>query len=483
PSTRESETVEYDPLGDEDISEARLIETDVPPSSEDGETTSDEPFAEPLAEPSEPPGTETEPAEEDSLKPDTRAEKEDGVQALLSRPRELVMEYGLPDPPLLDVWRPLGSSAAENGGEADGTSPGVQLPESFGAVLNGVIRAFEQVERKGEFIPPETYYYLALLSFFAGEFESAVAYLQLALDAGFDPARAFNLLGLTYHLQGFEAEAETRLQEAAETEGVSPAEQANILTNLALASTYRRAPDDAVAYYSQALEIHRQLGDRQAQAETLSRMGRLCRAKHSLLDASSYHEEALEKWRQLGDGPKVAFELRLLAAVFRAKGDYAEALDLSQRALAMNRELGDHREEAINLGNIGLIYSLEKDLSKALQFFQAARSLHRKVGNFKGEASNLGNIGNVLFLQGKTEEALESYLSALKINRQIGYRWGEAVDLSNIGKIQMLENDLAAAATSLRGAHRILVELNATAQAEAIEDSLKQIGAHLHVES
>ncbi|MFQ5692299.1 MAG: tetratricopeptide repeat protein, partial [Nitrospinota bacterium] len=461
----------YDPFEDEGFSEAQLIETDLSPAGEtgEGEEAIDEalPEAEAYREPA----------------PREAAPRRADLGALWRRPRELVVEYELPDPPLLDAWRPLGSRDADRGGEADTTSAGVELPASFASALHDVAGAIDAEERRGEAVPPETHYDLALGCYYAGEFESAVAYLQMTLDAGLAPARPLNLLGLTYHRQGLEAEAETRLKEAAFAEDVPPSDRATILTNLGLVCTYRRAPDDALGYYGRALEIHRQQGDRRAQAETLSRMGRLCRAKNALQEAAGYQTEALERWREVGDRAKVALELRLLAAIYRAKGDYDQALDLSRRALAMNQEMGDRREEAINLGNIGLIYSLGKDLPKALECYHAALSLHQEVGNFRGQANNLGNIGNVLYLQGRTEAALESYRSALEINRKIGYRWGEAVDLGNIGRIELRENNLEAAKTTLRAALEIFSELNATPQAKAIQDTLAQIDAHARPES
>ena len=457
----------FQPLEDEGFSEPGLIETLERPAGE-SEETAEPPLLtqDPLAPPE---ALEESPSE-------TGGHRTSGVPSLLNRLEQLTKEYNFPDPPLLDSWRPLDSETHQEN-ESEIVSSGVGLSKSFAQEFHEILKGLDKEEGKGEVIPPDSYYLLALFAFYAGEFESAVAYLQIALDSGTDPARPLNLLGLVYHLQGFETEAESRLQEAAETAGAPLSDRAIILTNLGLVSTYRRAPDDALGYYAQALEIHRRLENKSEAAETLSRMGRLCRAKHALYEASKYHHEGLEIWRSQGDRAKVALELRLLAAVLREKGDYPDALDLSERALAMNRESGDVREEAINLGNIGLIYSTEKDWPKALEYFHAGLSLHRQVENLRGEAGSLGNIGNIFFLQGKTEESLRSYLRALEINRQIGYFWGEAVDLGNIGKIQMHLGDSAAAAENLREARRLFIELNATAQAEAVQTTLQEMGA------
>ncbi len=396
------------------------------------------------------------------------------IPQLLEQLEKWVDKYNLPDPPLLDSWRPLDTKTnQENASET--VSRGVRLSESFARELNKFFNFLDDEERGGEHIPPDAYYNVALFAFHAGELESAVAYLQMVLDSGMDPARPLNLLGLVYHLRGFETEAESRLQEAKEAAGTSLFDKGIILTNLGLISTYRRAPDDALLYYAQALEIYRKMENRPEAAETLTRMGRLCRAKRALYEASKYHHEALEIWRSLGSRKNVALELRLLAAVFREKEDYAEARDLSERALTMNRELGDVREEAINLGNIGLIYSIEKDWSMALEYFNAGLSLHRQVKNLRGEAGNLGNIGNILFLQGKIEESLKSYSNALKINHQIGYLWGQAVDLGNIGRIQIHMGDSETAEKSLRESHRLFVKLNATTQAAAIKTILREM--------
>lgn len=398
------------------------------------------------------------------------------VPKLLDQLEKWVNKYNLPDPPLLDSWRPLDTKTnQENASET--VSRGVRVSESFARELNEFFKSLDDEERKGESLPPDAYYNVALFAFYAGELESAVAYLQMVLDSGMDPTRPLNLLGLVYHLRGFESEAESRLQEAKEAAGPSLFDKGIILTNLGLISTYRRAPDDALLYYAQALEIHRKVENRPEAAETLTRMGRLCRAKRALYEASKYHHEALEIWRSLGNRRNVALELRLLAAVFREKEDYTEARDLSERALTMNRESGDVREEAINLGNIGLICSIEKNWSMALEYFHAGLSLHKQVKNLRGEAGSLGNIGNILFLQGKIEESLKSYSKALKINHQIGYFWGTAVDLGNIGRIQIHTGDSGAAEKSLRESHRLFVKLNATTQAAAIQTILQEMGA------
>ena len=457
----------FQPLEDEGFSEPGLIETLERPADESEKTAETPSLTQDPLDPAE--ALEESPSE-------MEGHRTSGVPSFLNRLEQLTKEYNLPDPPLLNSWRPLDSETHQEN-ESKTVSSGVGLSKSFAQELHKILVSLDEEEGKGEVIPPDSYYRLALFAFYAGEFESAVAYLQMTLDSGTDPARPLNLLGLVYHMQGFETEAESRLQEAVETAGASLSDRAIILTNLGLVSTYRRAPDDALEYYAQALEIHRRLENKSEVAETLSRMGRICRAKHSLHEASKYHHEGLEIWRSLGDRAKEALELRLLAAVFREKGDYPDALDLSERALAMNRESGDVREEAINLGNIGLIYSIRKDWSKALEYFHAGLSLHRQVENLRGEAGSLGNIGNILFLQGKTEESLKSYLRALEINRQIGYFWGEAVDLENIAKIQMHLGDSAAAAENLREARRLFIELNATAQAEAVQTTLQAMGA------
>ena len=244
PDVRSSHPMETHPPEDEGLSEPLLLETDRPPFDDpkggEGDEDQHEPAGDaPVAQSRQEPGDSA----AVSSAPESRPFQQGGPEGALNRPSELVAKYDLPDLPLLESWRPPGPSKSEGGEEADTTSPGIQLPPNFSDEWAEVQAAIDEEEGKGGFIPPETHFHLALLAFFAGEFESAVAYSQLTLDAGADPAAVLHLLGLTYHLQGYETEAEGRLREAAETKNVSPGDRATILTNLGLASTYRRAPD------------------------------------------------------------------------------------------------------------------------------------------------------------------------------------------------------------------------------------------------
>ena len=96
-------------------------------------------------------------------------------------------------------------------------------------------------------------------------------------------------------------------------------------------------PDQALENYRQALTIHRELKDRQGEAEDRA--------------------------------PWVRFTLSL--------GKPDQALENYQQALAINREIKDRRGEAANSTSLGLVYDDLSQYDQALEYDQQALALAR----------------------------------------------------------------------------------------------------------
>jgi tetratricopeptide (TPR) repeat protein len=149
---------------------------------------------------------------------------------------------------------------------------------------------------------------------------------------------------------------------------------------LGVVEWYRENHPQALDYYSRALSIHTEIGDREGEGRTLNNIG----------------------------------------LVYNMQGEYTTALDYYTRSLQIARELGDRWGEARTPNNIGTVYALIGEYEKALEYYTQALATRQQLGDRSGECITLGNIGSAHELLGTYTKALDYYGQALKISEELG---------------------------------------------------------------
>jgi len=107
----------------------------------------------------------------------------------------------------------------------------------------------------------------------------------------------------------------------------------------------------------------------------LGNIGLIYSDKGDLDQALQYLKDALDIDRDIGYRQGEANQLGNIGLIYRAKGDLDQALQYLKDALDIHREVGYRQGEASALGNIGLIYSDKGDLDQALQYLNQALSI------------------------------------------------------------------------------------------------------------
>jgi tetratricopeptide (TPR) repeat protein len=218
--------------------------------------------------------------------------------------------------------------------------------------------------------------------------------------------------------------------------------EANALGNIGIISRDKGDRDQALKYLEDALEIHKQIGCKQGEANQLGNIGFIFSIKGDLDQALKYLEDALEIDRQIGCKQREADDLGSISIIFRDKGDLDQALKYLEDALEIDRQIGYKQGEANAIGNIGLLFRAKGDRDQALKYHKDALEIHRQIGYKQGEAIDLGNIGLLYSDKGDLDQALKYHKDALDIDREIGYKQGEANQLGSIGFICGNKGDL-----------------------------------------
>ncbi|MFB2837874.1 tetratricopeptide repeat protein [Floridanema evergladense] len=213
---------------------------------------------------------------------------------------------------------------------------------------------------------------------------------------------------------------------------------------------------DALKSFEQALNIYRQIGDRQNEATTLIKIGdtyldyiefkryyNLIEKPEELKPYSEvlkYYEQGLVIMRKIGDRKGEALTLNGIGRTNAAINKKEEALNFYEQALTIMREVKDKTGEATVLFNIGKDYDWGFDRQRdskpiSIDFYEQALRIVREIGDRPLEAKILYTIGFTYKNKGqeKPEIALEYYKQALPIARELGDRILEEKVLNNMG--------------------------------------------------
>jgi len=193
--------------------------------------------------------------------------------------------------------------------------------------------------------------------------------------------------------------------------------------------------EEALDHYQEALDIHREVGNRTGEGTSLNNIGLVYYEQGRYEEALDHYQQALEVARTVDNRTGEGITLNNIGLVYAAQGRYEEALNHYQQALAIAREVNNRSGEGRTLDSIGLIYNVQGRYEETLNYYQQALSIQRDVGDRQGESTTLNNIGLIYYEQGRYDDALEHFQQALSIQRDIGDRQGESTTLNNIGLI------------------------------------------------
>ena len=214
-------------------------------------------------------------------------------------------------------------------------------------------------------------------------------------------------------------------------------------TAAALAAVHRDFPA-ALVYATEAVAIHRELGNMRDLAQTLSFLGASTNDAAALAEA-----EALVT--QSGDTAGLALHRFLRAEAAMDRGSYDEARLLHTEALAYFRHAGgDLPIRATPLLGLARIACADGDLTQARALVEEALAIHRKAGeNPFGVAIALTSLGEIDRCEGKAAEATPLFEEALRDGRGFDDAPLISWSLHNLGHVALQAGDLPLAAARL----------------------------------
>ena len=113
-----------------------------------------------------------------------------------------------------------------------------------------------------------------------------------------------------------------------------------------------------------------------------------------------YYTEALNIFREIKDRVEEGVTLNNLGAVYSTLGNLKEALRCYEEALNIFKEIGDQWEEGRALHNVGVVYSDLGAKEQALKYYEEALRIRWEIKDLGGEGKTLLSIGGALLCTG-----------------------------------------------------------------------------------
>ena len=225
---------------------------------------------------------------------------------------------------------------------------------------------------------------------------------------------------------------------------------------------YRQTPPDydlATSHYKAALDIVRQSGERDVEAQCLFRIGQVERRrgkKENLEQSKTKFAEALRMASEIGNTDLVFECVSHLGVVTTKQGNWERVAKNEQRAQVCFREASQYYQTAFQLAmkkndrlaeeetrsHIGRLAQQVGELAKAEGLLRSSLSIARDIRNLRGIRIELTRLIDVLIALGKHDEARslldESEQRNLEARDDVGIAW----NLKHRGQLQKAQGHI-----------------------------------------
>lgn len=205
-----------------------------------------------------------------------------------------------------------------------------------------------------------------------------------------------------------------------------------------------------------------ELPESHTRALLLQKAGWLTRVRGDFGKADILLRRALEMARQIGDKNCAASALMDLGLSIRDQGDNEQAISYFSEALKLVQETGNKRW----LGNCMyyLAQSYAHDLDRSMSLWEQGLNIHRDTGDTTHIAWGLEGLAGVAYLKRDFASALKFHLESLRIKVEVMDKLGIAYSLEGLAQVAAAEKEperaavLWGAANCLRDAMNVFLE-------------------------
>jgi tetratricopeptide (TPR) repeat protein len=200
-----------------------------------------------------------------------------------------------------------------------------------------------------------------------------------------------------------------------------------------------------------AVELYREMGDREGEAGALGRYASLLAVSGRLDQSRREHQAAASIYRELGKDLLLGHLLFNLSVTEMLLGRLDATLDLLADAERIFDRLNEARARAYCWVNLSTVFQLRGDGAQARAYALRALEAGRAAGNEVIEATALANLGNAERSLGEYAVAIGHMKEALVLGERMMHP-AAVEELANLALAYLESGDIAAALEALRPA-------------------------------
>jgi tetratricopeptide (TPR) repeat protein len=236
-------------------------------------------------------------------------------------------------------------------------------------------------------------------------------------------ARACNVIGLIYYIQGNYSEALKNHFESinikekiGDKKGI-----ADSYNNIAIIYKDQGNYPEAIKTFFMALKLYEETGSNKGgEAGAYIGVGNVYRYQLNYAEALKYYSIALDIMKQIGDKQGMASCYVNVGSIYDLLHNNDAALQNYLEGLNIQQESGNDVALSVTYNNIGVIYENLGRYEEALKNFNLSVQICEENKDKQGIAVAYNNVGDVYIKQKKFIKAKEYLLSALDLNNEIG---------------------------------------------------------------
>ncbi len=194
--------------------------------------------------------------------------------------------------------------------------------------------------------------------------------------------------------------------------------EAWVLNNIGMVLSQQGA-EDALSYLEQAMELHRQRGDRSGQAQVANNIAYDFQLRGMVGHAVTALHDALELNRRAGNRYGEGVALCNLGDAYLEMGRFADSIACEEQALPLARQMGSTRLEAYVLHTLGRAHLESGHMDEGAGLLQQALAIHSVDGDKAAQAMALQHIGEAQLSTGQPDVARQSWERAIRLQQAL----------------------------------------------------------------
>lgn len=237
--------------------------------------------------------------------------------------------------------------------------------------------------------------------------------------------------------------------------------------------------DDAIGCFIKALDLHKELGNRESIASMLNNIGLNYKMLGNYDKAIEYYSQALLIDEESGNAEDMAKTINNIGMVYRTWGKYDKAIEYLEKSLLLKKGLNDQAGISNSLNNMGLVYSEWGKYDQAILIFKESFVMGETLKNDSEAAKRLNNLGRVYYYMEQYDTAMLYFEKCLAIYERDNNRNQIALAYNNIGKVYLSKQQYKNADFFLTSALKIFNELGREGEKSTVLANLSNINQAL----